>query len=192
MVGIVDFGSTKTPAIAHVLTKLGYKSNVIPWKECDSAKFEQFNSAILSGAPVLFTEVDHRPYSNAFNFLKTSTIPVMGICFGHQLLGLIYGATVFKSQAIRALTAIEIVKEDALFKGMPPTFNMMADHTEGITLPANFTGLARSLEYMVEAMKHTIKPVYGVQFHPEVSAGVGEMLIHNFLRIQAKASTRQA
>jgi GMP synthase-like glutamine amidotransferase len=58
---------------------------------------------------------------------------------------------------------------------------MVQDHTEGISLPSSFIHLAWSKDYAVEGMRHPHLPLWGVQFHPEVSDENGKKLIANFL-----------
>jgi GMP synthase (glutamine-hydrolysing) len=188
MIGIIDFGSKKTANIADVLNKLGSENKILPWHECDESKLKSLHAIILSGAPVLLTEIDYQPYLDQFGFLKRSSIPVLGICFGHQLIGLLFGSQVFKGKEIRELTEIEVLKENDLFKGIPVKAMMMEDHTEGITLPANFNCFAKSDSYAVEVMIHISQPIYGVQFHPEVSGLNGEKLLMNFLASSSLAA----
>jgi GMP synthase-like glutamine amidotransferase len=73
------------------------------------------------------------------------------------------------------------VKQDALFSNLEEVTTMAEDHTEGISLPASFVHLAYSEKYTIEVMRHTHLPLWGVQFHPEVSDENGKTLIGNFL-----------
>lgn len=181
MIGIIDFGSKKTPDIESVCLEISYLTQVLWWDDVGRNKLELFDKIILSGAPVLLTEINHQYHISKFSFLKNSQVPVLGICFGHQLLGLVHGAEAFMGEAVREWTEIKIKSKNNLFKGFASGTRMMEDHTEGITLPDNFKCLATSDKYEVEAMKHISKPIYGVQFHPEVSGKEGKRLLNNFL-----------
>ena len=180
MIYIIDFGSSKAPQIAAVISSLGYTYKVFKWNE--NIDFKNASGFILSGAPVLFTETDSSPYLQAYSFLKKIERPVLGICFGHQLLGVLYGAKVFKGKAIRTPVEISLLKEDKLFEGFSKSIVFEEDHTEGIDLPVDFIRLAASADYKVEAMKHPEKKIYGVQFHPEVSGEKGKQLLNNFCK----------
>lgn len=139
----------------------------------------------------MFTTADHKPYIEKYSFIKEGKIPVLGICFGHQLMGILHGAKIFRGEEIRSENKIRVMKEDVLFKGLFPECEMKEDHTEGISLPPGFIHLATSSSYTNEGMRHPILPLWGVQFHPEVSGANGKKLIGNFLKIVEIQSAHQ-
>lgn len=182
MVTIVQLGSTKTPAILEMVIALGAEAKVVERGNFTNEIAQQSQAIILSGSPIFFTEVDFQPYREQFRILNDLNIPVLGICFGHQLLGLLNGAHIFRGEAIRTATTIRKTKEDVLLKNLDDSFTMQEDHTEGITLPPGFIHLASSDSYIIETMRHPTKSVWGVQFHPEVSEENGKILLGNFLQ----------
>lgn len=186
MIHIVDFGSTKTQAISNVVLKLGYENKIVKWNDCSENDFQKSAGIILSGAPFLFTENDPTRYVEKFYFLKNTSVPILGICFGHQLMGVLFGARVFKGKEVRKKSKIKMLKRDPLFRGLTKIFIMKEDHTEGIDLPDTFELLACSDDYAVEVMKHSTKSTYGVQFHPEVSGINGKTVLRNFLALNPK------
>lgn len=187
MITIVNFGSSKTPTIMEMVRGLGYDAQMIKWDEAHSSNFRNIDGIIFSGSPTMFTEAEPFPYFEKYDFVKTGKIPLLAICFGHQLLGLMHGATIFRDKEIRTTIAIDVVKEDPLFEGLSPQTEMAEDHTEGITLPPGFIHLATSATYTIEGMRHPFLPLWGVQFHPEVSGDNGKKLIGNFLRFCSNA-----
>lgn len=181
MVIIIDFGSSKVPAIHGIVSELGYACKIINWKEAEATSVENATYVILSGAPILLTSIDYNGYLHQFQFLNNLTIPVLGICFGHQLLGLLNGATVYKGEEVRTPIPIKMLQQHFLFQNIANHSLFAQDHTEGISLPNHFTLLANSTNYAVEVMHHQTKKIMGVQFHPETSGEVGKKLLLNFL-----------
>ncbi len=93
-------------------------------------------------------------------------LPILGICFGHQILGKLFGTDIERKTMKSGLIDIELTKEDALFSGLT-NFRMPASHREQLSgLPEGFELLATSGYCMVQAMKLKDNNVYGVQFHP--------------------------
>jgi GMP synthase (glutamine-hydrolysing) len=186
MITIVNFGSSKTPLIAEMVSACGAENQIVKWKDCNPGYFSNSDGIIFSGSPVMFTEADHAPYFEKFAFIKSGNIPTLGICFGHQLMGILYGAKIFRGLEVRTRIKIKVVKEDVLLNDLTPETEMNEDHTEGITLPSEFIHLASSSSYTVEAMRHPALPLWGVQFHPEVSGETGKKLMANFIAETAK------
>jgi GMP synthase (glutamine-hydrolysing) len=182
MIVIIDCGSAKTPLIEQVVYEFE-DTLVVPLLEFNSADHPAAIGFILSGAPVLLTESNPEPYLNKVSFLLTTDIPVLGICFGHQLLGLTYGAFASRQREDRDLQTIEIVADCPLFNKLPTTFEQLEDHCETISIPPNFVHVGVSDQCVNEAMMHTTKPLFGVQFHPEASGNFGAVIFENFVHI---------
>jgi GMP synthase (glutamine-hydrolysing) len=181
MITIVNFGSSKVPLIEAMVKSCGAACEIVKWDKCSKDDFKKSNGIIFSGSPTMFTEADHQPYIEKFAFIKDGKIPVLGICFGHQLMGILHGAKIFRNEEVRTDNKIKVMKEDLLFAGLFPETEMREDHTEGITLPTAFIHLATSSSYTNEGMRHPVLPLWGVQFHPEVSGENGKKLIRNFI-----------
>lgn len=179
---IIQFGSKKTPAIKSCIESFGEFAVVQEWKSI-SQRPSGLKGIIFSGSPAFFTEVDHQPYVSEISPLLTWNVPVLGICFGHQLMGILHGANIYRGDPIRTNEKIRLLKTDQLFHGFQDSFEMQEDHTEGIDVPLNFTHLATSTSYINEAMKHKEKHFWGVQFHPEVSGENGLRLFRNFISV---------
>lgn len=179
---ILQLGSSKTPKIKNCLDSLGVKSQVYEWKTSHK-KPANLKGIIFSGSPTFLTEADFTPYQELIYPLLSWNVPVLGICFGHQLLGMFYGAKIFRGEEQRAIETITKTEPNELLLDLHEQFEMMEDHTEGIDLPENFINLASSFQYPNEVMKHNEKPFWGVQFHPEVSGEDGMILFENFIHV---------
>lgn len=179
MIALIDCGSSKTPAIAQHLDEYT-DVQTIGLFDFNSSHLEKFDAIVLSGAPILLTDIDYKPYLEHLSWIKTYQKPLLGICFGHQILGLINGARVSKMREDRGFQEIEVLQDDLLFERLPDVFEMQEDHCEHISVPHGFDLLACSDACINEAMKHKLLPHYGVQFHPEVSGNYGHVLLSNF------------
>jgi GMP synthase (glutamine-hydrolysing) len=179
---IIDCGSSKTRFIEDMIDEFD-DFTTIPILELDPSKLNDFNGVIISGAPILVTEQEISPYLEKIQWIKETQIPVLGICFGHQLIGILHGAFASRMKEDRDWQTIEILEENLLTDRLPNEFEMMEDHCETISIPPGFILLASSDACVNEAMKHKEKNIFGVQFHPEVSGNYGRTLFENFCRI---------
>jgi GMP synthase (glutamine-hydrolysing) len=179
---IIDCGSSKTPEIAKALEELFVVYDVVSLNNLDAEKALSYKAIIISGAPILLTETDSKPYLDYFEFIHHYKNPVLGICFGHQVLGLLHGAQVNRGTEVREPQLIIQTDSSILFNGIKGDVEMMQDHCEEITVPVDFKCIARSATGENEAMQHKVKPMFGVQFHPEVSGRWGKQLLKNFLK----------
>lgn len=180
---IVDCGSDKVPALEIVVTILGYQVVSTSLEALKSDSFDPSTPLILSGSPTLLTEMDTFPLIRSYRWLKNWEAPILGICFGHQLLGLVHGSRVQLIDEDRDAQSIFLQPAHPLFEGLDNPSIFQEDHCEAITLPDGFQLLASSDACALEAMAHPEKPHFGVQFHPEVSGVPGKTLLSNFLKM---------
>lgn len=135
---------------------------------------------ILSGGPTL------ERAGNCILYVKELDLPILGICLGHQVMAKAYGGEVSTGAAGGyAAVEIEIIEENDILKGIGPRTKVWASHADEVrSLPPDFIRLARSRICEVEAMKHRTKPLYGVQWHPEVShTERGNDILKNFFEV---------
>lgn len=183
IITIIDCGSTKVPDIVKMVEQNGVKTEIV--KLSENKKWNG-NGIIISGAPVLLTETDPKPYLKLSGQIKHVKVPLLGICFGHQLIGLHFGAEIKKCTADRERQKIHFFRDTRITSGFSEMMEFKEDHCECITLPDNFDLVASSVTCEVEMMKHMEKYIYGVQFHPEVSGDNGMILISKFIQLCKK------
>jgi GMP synthase (glutamine-hydrolysing) len=182
MILIIDCGSKNTIYIEECVDQF-MDFETIQIHALSDKDLKKKKGIIISGAPLLITEMDMEIYLDKISFIKQTTIPVLGICFGHQLIGLSFGAFGSRMKDDRGTQLIEIFEESPLFDKLPSEIEMIEDHCESISIPANFKLIASSDACINESMQHTSLPLFGVQFHPEISGNHGRVLFDNFIRL---------
>lgn len=182
MILICNCGSSKTIKISSVLDELGYENMIVPMKNIKNVLHNCFSGLIISGSPILLSE--NKSSLENFEFIYDYNNPILGICFGHQILGLLYGAEIYKGDLIKRKQTIESIIHNEIFNGLKNKNKFAQNHEEYISLPMDFMEIAYAKNSIgVEAMMHYHKPLYGVQFHPEVSGKPGRKLLENFCQI---------
>ena len=116
-----------------------------------------------------------------------NSIPILGICLGHQAMGVSFGAKIINSnQIVHGKTSMIRHNDDFLFNDISNPFEATRYHSliiDSNNLPDNLEVIA-DCDSMVMAIKHKNRPVYGVQFHPEsIKTENGLKIIQNFLNI---------
>jgi anthranilate synthase component II len=115
-----------------------------------------------------------------------ASLPILGVCLGHQAIGQAFGGEVIRASAIMhgKLSAIHCV-DRGLFTGLPPTFEGTRYHSLAVrrdTLPGTLQIDAETADGEIMGMSHKTRPIFGVQFHPEsIASEHGHAIIRNFL-----------
>ncbi|HMA63709.1 MAG: anthranilate synthase component II [Fibrobacterota bacterium] len=115
-----------------------------------------------------------------------STIPVLGVCLGHQSIGYAYGGNVIRAPYLMHGKISQIYHQgDSIFKGLPIPFNATRYHSliiERSSCPDCLQIIAETDDGIIMGVRHKESPVYGVQFHPEsILTDGGKVLLKNFL-----------
>ncbi len=143
------------------------------------------NRIILSPGP------KHPKDSNiCLEILKNiKNIPILGICLGHQALGLVFDSTISQlSIPIHGKTSkITVTSKCELFKNIPKQFNVMRYHSLYIdtrNISDDLEIIAKTNDNIIMAIKHKYLPLYGLQFHPEsYFSEYGKDIINNFINL---------
>lgn len=183
MICIINYGSKKTKFFSNILNELNAPNKIIKLDEINELTIKKFSGIIISGAPIILTKIDKQKYLDSFKFIKEIDIPILGICFGHQIIGLLFDSKINLGEEVRNKEYIEIVSNDIIFSKLENRSLFQEDHCEFINLPKEFVLLAKSPSCNNEAMKHIEKKIYGLQFHPEVSGLNGKIILENFVKI---------
>ena len=176
---VVDYGSQYTQLIARRLRELEVYSEVIHHTEDTS--LEDVVGVILSGGPNSVTVEGAPDLPNWFQKVK---VPVMGICYGMQLLVKNFGGKVDKTEAAEyGRTEIRTLKCSSIFENVPRNFNVWMSHGDSVVnIPENFDVLAETENNIPAALCSKDKKIWTLQFHPEVRhTEHGMDIIENFL-----------
>ncbi|MCK5838215.1 MAG: glutamine-hydrolyzing GMP synthase, partial [Bacteroidales bacterium] len=181
MILILDFGSQYTQLIARRVRELNVYCEIHPYNDFPAVG-KQTKGVILSGSPFSVRD-DGAPMPDLNEIRKK--FPVVGLCYGAQLMALQDGGEVLASE-IREygranLSHINI--DDPLLQGMTTGCQVWMSHGDTILhLPDDFEMIASTDSVEVAGFKIAGEPTYGIQFHPEVyHTKQGKQLLENFL-----------
>lgn len=179
---IIDFGSQYTQLIARKVRELSVFSLIHPHTiDVDTIKEINPRGIILSGGPMSVKDdgapsIDERVLS--------MNIPVLGICYGLQLISYTLGGIVEKSDKREyGKASFRVLEDNPLFEGIPVESTVWMSHGDHVkTLPTGFKKIGSSPNTENCAISSLEFPIYGVQFHPEVfHTGYGKEILSNFL-----------
>ncbi|WP_127714437.1 glutamine-hydrolyzing GMP synthase [Halobacteriovorax sp. HLS] len=179
---IVDFGSQYTQLITRKTRELGYSGEIITLSECREL-FENGQlpeALILSGGPQSVFE-DENDYS--FIFSKTD-LPILGICYGMQLLGRYFEGKVERGTIGEYGHAEINFEQGHLFENCPSKVNVWMSHSDHISVvPKDFDVVIKSHNGLIAGIQHQSRKILGLQFHPEVEhSDHGKDILNHFLR----------
>ena len=186
---VLDFGSQYTQLIARRVRESNVYSEILPW-DIDEEKIREIKpkGIILSGGPESVTQ-SHTPRIPQVAF--DLNIPLLGICYGMQTLAEQMGGQVISSDNKEFGHAEVLLKADSLlFKNLEQTLNVWMSHGDQVQdLPDNFSLVASTDSAPIAAMQHQTKPIFALQFHPEVThTECGKVILDNFIFKVCEAS----
>lgn len=178
---ILDFGSQYTQLIARRIRELHIYSEILPYNvSVEEIKKHNPKGIIFSGGPASVYEPDApKPDERVYDL----GLPILGICYGLQLITHHFGGEVVKADKHEYGKAeIQILNHDDLFYGIPEYTHVWMSHADKvIKLPEGFEVLARTFNAPFAAVRNKEKKIWGVQFHPEVSHTLlGKEILKNF------------
>ena len=179
---ILDFGGQYNQLIARRVRECNVYSEVVPFDiSIEKIKEKSPKGIIFTGGPAsVFADDSPKCNPEIFNL----GIPILGICYGMQLMTITLGGNVQKAHKREyGVTNVKINYQSLLFKGFGDTNNFLMSHTDFVNeLPEGFTNIASTPSCPNAGMENKNKNFYGIQFHPEVvHSENGINVIRNFL-----------
>ena len=179
---ILDFGSQYTQLIARRLRELHVYCEIHPFNvQKDLFAHKNIKGIILSGGPASVYETQAPKVSPE---LLDLNIPILGICYGLQLITHLTGGQVVKAAKKEyGLARLKLIKNHPLFKAIPDLSAVWMSHGDKVLqLGEGFEVIARTDNSPLAAIAHVQKPIFGLQFHPEVHhTRFGSQILKNFV-----------
>lgn len=183
---VVDNYDSFVWTIVGYLAQLGAECEV---RRNDAVTVEEaagYDGVLLSPGPGTPEEAGVCP--DMVRWCADHAVPMLGVCLGHQALGIVFGATVTNADELMHGKTSEVLHDGAgVLAGLPSPFTATRYHSLAVvadTVPDDLLVTGRTAGGVVMAMQHRELPLYGVQFHPEsVLTQGGHRLLANWLGV---------
>ena len=185
-IAIIDFRSLFTNRIGEALERVGAEYAYFP-HDTKSDALEEYDGMIFTGSYDTVFEGGKQADGSLFTCGK----PILGICYGHQLVHYMLKGEVVRSKTPEDEPVRIDTKESPLFEGLPASHIVSMHHNdEVVRLAEGFEKIAESERCFYAASQNIEKKIYTVQFHPEDKGNeYGDEIFRNYLRIIEKTKT---
>lgn len=185
---VLDFGGQYNQLIARRVRDNNVYAEILPYTTpIEKIKSEGYKGIIFTGGPNSVYDESSPHYTKEILDLG---IPVLGICYGCQLISWMRGGKV-STAPVSEYGKIEVtIKDSLLFKGIPEKSTVWMSHTDYISkVPEGFNVIGTTDDCPCAVMENPSEKIYAVQFHPEVThSEYGLKMLHNFLYLVCKCS----
>lgn len=183
MILLIDNYDSFTYNLSQQIATLGYNVQVVTHDAITVDEIAKLHpeKIVISPGP---KSPDHSGICQDVIAAFYKTIPILGVCLGHQCIGQLFGAQVVHAPEImHGRTSPVHHNAIGLFKGLPSPLTVARYHSLVLdAVPKNFTLTAWTDKAIIMAIKHDTYPLYGIQFHPEsFMTEQGNQLMRNFL-----------
>ena len=187
MILVLDNYDSFTYNLVHYIGDCGNEVMVVRNDEITVEQVKDLNpkKIVISPGPCTPNEA-----GISIELIKKSSVPILGVCLGHQAIGAAFGGNIIKAPEIfhGKLSKVEH-NQKKIFNGIDSPYSVVRYHSliiEKDSLPneLEITGVLEDNPEVIMALEHKEKPIYGVQFHPEsIETNFGIKLIENFLKL---------
>ena len=178
-IAILDFGSQYTHLIARRIRQIGVFSKIYS-PNTDISNLKNVKGIILSGGPQSVFKQKIKYDKEIFKL----NVPILGLCYGHQLIAHHFGGQVRSSKTKEyGIANINILENNKILENLKKSEQVWMSHSDSVSrLPKGFKSIAKTNDCSIAAMANTEKNIYGLQFHPEVTHTTnGLKIIENFV-----------
>jgi len=181
-IAILDAGSQFGKVIDRRVRELYCDTELLPL-DTPSEQLKQYRGIIISGGPNSVYADDAPSYDKQLFELVKLNIPILGICYGMQLINHHFGGTVKSDDNGYYGQTYVNMHQCELFDGLSETETVLLTHGDTVeSVPDDFEVVAKSESDVICGIQHKEYPLFGVQFHPEVDLTPnGKNIFHNFL-----------
>ena len=192
MIIVIDNYDSFVYNIAQYLGELGWQPMVFRNDGITPEEIEKLKPShiIISPGPCTPLEAG---VSNDIIRRFAGSIPILGVCLGHQCIGYVYGAQIMKAEApVHGKHSLVYHDGKTVYRGLPEPFEAGRYHSLVVdrdTLPPELELAARTSDGVIMGIRHRQYAVEGIQFHPEsVMTDVGHDILRNFLKNPKEAA----
>ncbi len=188
MILVIDNYDSFTYNLVQCLGEMGAELQVARNDQITIEQIRELNPSQILISPGPGTPHDSGVSLDIYREFGES-LPILGVCLGHQCIGQVYGGVVKRApQLMHGKTSMIYHEEDVLFKDVPNPFEATRYHSlivEEASLPEVLTITARTSDGEIMGLRHKQFPVFGVQFHPEsILTTYGPRILKNFLELR--------
>jgi anthranilate synthase/aminodeoxychorismate synthase-like glutamine amidotransferase len=178
--------------VHNLYQRLGFITNTTPWvvrnDRMESHDVDAFAPSHIVLSPGPGNPRNRGVMGDSMQLLDTwaGRVPVLGVCLGHQAIGIAYGADVVRAPAVMHGKTSQIVHDaSGIFSGLPSPLRVMRYHSLVLSprsMPARLQVTARTEDGIVMAVRDRHAPTIGLQFHPEsIGTELGDTVLENFV-----------
>ena len=185
-IAVLDFGGQYAHLIANRIRRLHVFAEILPPTASVDA-FIGLDGIILSGGPSSVYAQDRPPFNSA---ILDSGLPMLGLCYGHQLLCRELGGRVQPGKTMEFGAArLQVRAAEEILAGLGPQEHIWMSHCDTVVeIPEGFEVLGTTEDCPIAAMAHRERRIYGLQFHPEVThTEHGMQVLENFVELCGSA-----
>ncbi|MDA7690620.1 aminodeoxychorismate/anthranilate synthase component II [Gammaproteobacteria bacterium] len=187
MILVLDNYDSFTYNLVHYIGECGEEVLVVRNDEVSLGEINHLNPKKIVVSPGPCTPAEA---GISIELIKSSSVPVLGVCLGHQAIGAAFGGKIVKAPEIFHGKLSKVShNQEKLFENISSPYSVVRYHSliiEKDSLPdvLQITGVLEENPDIIMAIQHKERPIYGVQFHPEsIDTDYGMKLIENFLAL---------